>query len=296
VLGLTKTQGTIAEERALRFAVWEHLKTTQLGAVAPGELRELRIYGGAQGIWVDKARTGGLTTDGCGVAVAILHNGFSYADDLAPDGVLYHYPSTERPSARDSGEIQAMKWAMRLAVPIFVIVKEETLRRVVLGWVDDFDDPSQVFAVSFGGEPHGPVLLEGENEPFKLTAPRLQRRASTWVRTGQRNFAFNVMRRYGSACAGCGIGVSQVLDAAHLRPKNRNGSDDSRNGLPLCALHHRALDSRLWVIEPDSTRFLSVRRDVTVKDLRLTFSSLDHLPQLPHRDALRDVWIRAKAI
>ncbi len=296
MLGLTRAQSTPAEECSLRFAVWEQLRTTQPEASAPGELRELGIYGGAQGIWVDKARTGSLTPDGCGIAVAILHNRVSYADDLAADGVLYHYPATGRPSARDAGEIQAMKWAMRLEVPIFVILKEGPRRRVVLGWVDDFDDPSQVFAVSFGAEPHGPVLLEGENQPFELTAHRSQRRASTWVRTGQRDFAFNVMRRYGPACAGCGIGVSQVLDAAHLRPKNRNGSDDSRNGLPLCALHHRALDSRLWVIEPDSTRFLAVRRDVSVQDLRLTFPSLQHLPQLPHRDALRDVWIHAKAV
>lgn len=288
--GLDPNPKSAAGETIGRLAIWEHLRREREAGIAPGRLRNLGIYGGAQGIWVDKSRTGGLTPDGRGIAVAILHNGVSYDDDLTSDGLLYHYPTTERPASRDSGEIGAMKWAMELAVPIFVIIKRGDLRRVELGWVDDFDDPARIFAVSFGESPRGLVHLEEENDPFELTEPRRRRRASTWVRIGQRDFAFNVMRRYGPACAGCGIEVSQVLDAAHLRPKTRNGSDDSRNGLPLCALHHRALDSRLWVIEPETTNFVPVRRDVSLSDLRLTFSSLGHLPELPHREALLDVW------
>jgi len=296
MLGLFEQSDSSTEEIARRLALWQFLRTEHPPEVTPGLLRDLRLYGGAQGIWVDKNRTASLTPDGRGVAVAILHNGITYADDLAADGVLYHYPSTDRPSSRDAGEVRAMKWAKDLQIPIFVIIKEGGLRRVVLGWVDDFDDPAKVFAVSFGNLPQGPVLLEEENAPFELTAPRSQRRASTWVRTGQRDFAFNVMRRYGPSCAGCGIAVTQVLDAAHLRPKSRNGSDDSRNGLPLCALHHRALDSRLWVIDPDSTSFIALRRDVPLSALRLTYASLSHLPQLPHREALIDVWHHARRL
>jgi len=295
VLGLDPTPRSVNEEILGRLAIWQHLKSEWDVGIAPSRLRQVGLYGGAQGVWVDKARTRALTPDDHGIAVAILHNGVSYDDDLTPDGVLYHYPSTERPVSRDEGEIRAMKWAMVLKVPIFVIIKKGDLRQVELGWVDDFDDPAKLFAVSFGDEPRGAIRLEESSEPFKLTAPRLRRSASTWIRVGQRDFAFNVMRRYGPACAGCGIGVSQVLDAAHLRPKTRNGSDDSRNGLPLCALHHRALDSRLWVIEPDSTDFVAVRRDISLSDLRLTFSSLDHLPALPHREALLDVWHYAGA-
>jgi putative restriction endonuclease len=43
--------------------------------VAPGLLRELGIYGGAQGIWVNKNITGIVSPDGSGVAVGVLHNG-----------------------------------------------------------------------------------------------------------------------------------------------------------------------------------------------------------------------------
>jgi hypothetical protein len=89
--------------------------------VAPGVLRDLGIYGGAQGVWVDKARTGSLTEDATGVTVGLLHTGSSYADDLSDDGVIYHYPNTNRPRGRDLAEIEATKAAGRLGLPVFVI-------------------------------------------------------------------------------------------------------------------------------------------------------------------------------
>lgn len=87
----------------------------------PKLLRELRIYGGAQGIWVDKTRTRSLTPEGAGITVGILHTGSSYADDLSADGVLYHYPQTGRGDARDRAEINATMEAKRNQLPIFVI-------------------------------------------------------------------------------------------------------------------------------------------------------------------------------
>ena len=41
-------------------------------------LREMGVYGGAQGIWVDKRRTGALTADGNGVTVGVRHTGQHY--------------------------------------------------------------------------------------------------------------------------------------------------------------------------------------------------------------------------
>jgi hypothetical protein len=69
-------------------------------------LRELGIYGGAQGIWVDKEHTQALTPERTGVTVGLLHTGSSYPDDLAEDGVFYHYPLTNRPPARDRAEVE----------------------------------------------------------------------------------------------------------------------------------------------------------------------------------------------
>jgi putative restriction endonuclease len=107
--------------------------------VAPKLLRDLGIYGGAQGVWVDKARTASLLDDGTGVTVGLLHTGSSYADDLSDDGVLYHYPSTNRPRGRDLAEIEATKAAGRLGLPVFVITYPSpgsARRDVHLGWVE----------------------------------------------------------------------------------------------------------------------------------------------------------------
>src|SRR5262245_42611566 len=102
----------IVKERGRRAEAWTDL--VRRGgplSVPPKLLRELSIYGGAQGIWVDKTRTRSLTPEGVGITVGILHTGSSYADDLSADGVLYHYPQTGRGDARDLAEIDATKEA-----------------------------------------------------------------------------------------------------------------------------------------------------------------------------------------
>jgi predicted restriction endonuclease len=60
-----------------------------------------------------------------------------------------------------------------------------------------------------------------------------------------------VLQRYGARCAVCDVDVVEVLDAAHLCSKRNGGTDDPRNGLVLCATHHRALDAGLFAIDPD---------------------------------------------
>ena len=113
----------VEEERRHRFGLWQRLK--EMGGpsgVAPAVLRELGIYGGAQGIWVDKARTGRITKDGeKGITVSVLHTGSSYADDLAEDCMIYHYPQTHRQGSRDLAEVNATKNAGHLSLPFFVI-------------------------------------------------------------------------------------------------------------------------------------------------------------------------------
>jgi putative restriction endonuclease len=78
----------VEAERTLREELWDVLKKEDQSELAPQRLRELGAYGGAQGIWVDKARTGELTPDGAGIAVSVLHTGSSYPDDLTDDGLI----------------------------------------------------------------------------------------------------------------------------------------------------------------------------------------------------------------
>ena len=73
-------------------------------------------------MWVDKARTGQVAGHKAGVTVSLLHTGRHYADDLSEDGLIYHYPETNRGDTRDAAEVEATKSAGELEMPLFVIL------------------------------------------------------------------------------------------------------------------------------------------------------------------------------
>jgi nucleoid DNA-binding protein len=112
----------IKRERERRIDMWDRLRNSGGPTrVSSKLLRDLGIYGGAQGVWVDCKRTSNLTEDGKGVTVGLLHTGKRYSDDFSEDAVLYHYPKTNRPRNRDLSEIDATKAARRFYLPVFVI-------------------------------------------------------------------------------------------------------------------------------------------------------------------------------
>jgi len=285
----------IDAERALRLELWERLLEEGPGSVAPGRLRDLGLFGGAQGIWVDKARTAELVPDAAGLAVGVLHTGGSYADDLSDAALLFHYPRTNRGPSRDTGEVRALKWAGVYGVPVFAILPSSDgprWRQVRLAWVEDSDDDGEVFLLGFGSEPTGPAIPEADEDPFFLTASQEQKKALHKVRPQQQAFAMKVFHRYGAACAVCGIRQPELIDAAHLVASSESGSYDARNGLPLCALHHRALDRRLWCVKPETIAIVARPQGPTLVELRVDRPSLAHLRALPHPAALQHIWRR----
>jgi len=289
----------VEQERQHRLELWRRLVVSggPVGAT-PTLLRSLGIYGGAQGIWVDKERTQALTPDGVGVTVAVLHTGTSYPDDLSDDGMLYHYPLTRRQEARDRSEVESTKTAGKLRLPVFVITYpalSSNKRDVRLGWVAGWDDASREFLITFGETPtQVPGAEAEEDEAFHLQDGRIGKVREVEQRTGQAGFKFRVLRRYGPQCAVCDFEVLAVLDAAHLFPKNKGGTDDPRNGLVFCAAHHRAFDAGLFTIEPDTLVVHSKPGGPTLKLLKITKSSVVHLPRKPHREALEWCWKRWK--
>jgi len=63
-------------------------------------------------------------------------------------------------------------------------------------------------------------------------------------------FRRRVLRAYENRCAVCGVQL-RLLDAAHVLPVDQPGStDDTNNGVALCALHHRAYDRALIAFDP----------------------------------------------
>jgi putative restriction endonuclease len=120
----------------------------------PQLLRELGVYGGAQGIWVDTEHTRGIDGAG-GITVSLLHTGRHYSDELSADGVLYHYPRTGRPPGRDRSEVEATKAAGRLRLPVFVVTPglRSSSRNAHKGWIEGWDDEAELFLVTFAEDP-----------------------------------------------------------------------------------------------------------------------------------------------
>jgi putative restriction endonuclease len=81
-----------------------------------------------------------------------------------------------------------------------------------------------------------------------------------------------------------------LLDAAHLRGYGERGSNDPRNGLILCATHHRAFDKRLFGIDPRALTLVFRDGGPTAHDLGITRASINHLLAKPHGEALEWCW------
>src|SRR6266496_904566 len=65
------------------------------------------------------------------------------------------------------------------------------------------------------------------------------------------SFRKRVLTAYSFHCAVCGIQL-KLVEAAHIIPVNHdNGTDETRNGLALCALHHKAYDQGLITVVED---------------------------------------------
>ena len=74
------------------------------------------------------------------------------------------------------------------------------------------------------------------------------------VNAQKRDIAFRklVLTEYEYHCSICGmefrLGELIEAQAAHIVPKNKNGTDDPRNGLSLCRTHHWAFDNGLFAL------------------------------------------------
>lgn len=107
--------------------------------------------------------------------------------------------------------------------------------------------PAQVHAQTNGITPdedrYRHELIAAEADP---PTERQRRISSTLARAN--GFARAVRDAYEERCAMCGLGLD-LIESAHILPVAAPGSvDEVRNGLALCANHHRAFDRhRIWV-------------------------------------------------
>jgi hypothetical protein len=278
------TLTNIDDERSFRFRLLAQAEMTRdLMRVPTSVVNDLRIFYGGRGIWYDAKRTSPLANPG--VTVGILHTGQHYDDQLDPSGIIFNYPSTQIPG-KDNAEIDATKNCGRFGLPVFVVVGDGQTRAVHLGWVEDWDDNTGSFLVTFGERPSQVAVQPVEvDAPFVMIESKPKKKGATALRPGQQKFSFEVKKRSGSACAFCGLDVKGLVDAAHIVPKENGGSDDPRNGIPLCPTHHRAFDLTLVCISGEGLE-LQPGAKPTLERLGVTRSSLKHLPGLPHPDVI----------
>jgi len=104
------------------------------------------------------------------------------------------------------------------------------------------------------------ILSRIGNEPERVSDEEINSRA-----TEKRKFAFvstkralrdisfraRVLNAYSQKCAFCGLQL-KLLDGAHILPVSQQGStDETCNGVALCATHHRAYDHGLITFDPE---------------------------------------------
>jgi putative restriction endonuclease len=290
----------VAAEIDRRRAIWQEV-LDRGGPVemSPDEIRDLGLYRGMAGIFRDKANRS--TSDAPeGVAITLLHTGQSYADDLSEDGLLYHYPSTGRPGSTDEGDIESGRVAHRLGIPVFVSAaksKSAKSRDLHLGYIEEVDDDLRMFLVTFVQDVRRRSRVSApstaSNDAFELLDGEAEAvLGMVRKRPNQQRFALAVMQRYGRACAVCDFAVAECIQAAHIVPKSVKGSDDPRNGLPLCANHHLTYDADLWAIDPSAAEVVARPDGPSAEGLGILRADLLHLPELPHDDALANAWTR----
>ena len=85
----------IETEKQRRLAMWSDLLAAGgPNGVQPSLLRQLRIYGGAQGIWVDRQLTSSV--EDMGITVGLLHTGVHYPDELVLEAHQGQVPKSRR--------------------------------------------------------------------------------------------------------------------------------------------------------------------------------------------------------
>jgi putative restriction endonuclease len=274
-----------------RERIWREIQSKYQGQNIPTTVlrNTYRLYGGAAGIWVDKERTSKISNDSWGVTVAVFHKGTRNPDDISEASVIYHYPITNRRGGHDENEINATKNAKKFNIPIFVIAPSKidpTNRDIKKGFVRDWDDTNHTFLIEFGNIPE--YTKEGtfsDEIPFNLNQNRKRSPSSRSDRDPR--FSFDVFKRYERRCAVCNMNIEGIVTAVHIKPVRDNGTDDPRNGIPLCQNHRAAFDKFYFTINPTNYQIVTKQNGPSKEELEMKNDDILDLKVVPHKSALK---------
>lgn len=132
--------------------------------------------------------------------------------------------------------------------------------------------PSVAQPISEVPQQQAVALLLGDLVPESWThglvalpeAERTYRTREVSVRMHQAGFRSRVLTAYESACALCRLKQPRLLEAAHIIPHADGGEPVVPNGLAMCNLHHKAFDSHIIGLAPQTRKrpTVELRQDV----------------------------------
>lgn len=205
-------------------------------------------------------------------------------------------------------------------------IREEYLRRAALNGFAPCDKGNQEVAIafrpdffveyirnleslhSFGRSVDDLATLDSIAQHPEVNAEDIQIadnvRLATVVSVSRRlrdaNFRKRILEAYDFSCAICGLQL-KLVDAAHILPVSHSSStDETRNGLALCALHHRSYDNGLTTVwddysirlnESQTSELQRVKQINGLDNFRQNLRSTILLPQVvsdrPHVEYIR---------
>ncbi len=180
-----------------------------------------------------------------------------YHDELSQDQTSIRYDYSPRDYLND-GVKRASELGLAFVYQVQVKPKPDPEYLLVSPvFVDGWDDRTRTFFLSALPEsvadlPPEPELVADAAhslpEHEKRTALRLVEQ-----RLGQAGFRKEVLAAQRNRCTVCELRARPLVDAAHVVPHaDPRGTNEVRNGLALCALHHRAFDTDVLRIDPDA--------------------------------------------
>lgn len=199
-----------------------------------------------------------------------------YEDGVGPDGLIrYKY----RGSDPDHAENRALRTAMTRKLPLIWFFGVGPGLYLPTFPVFIIGEEAHQLQFVVDAVTHGEL---GLGSPLEDTIKRYIM-VETSRRLHQPIFRATVMRAYGTRCAVCSLGHSQLLDAAHIVPdREEAGVAAVRNGLAMCKIHHAAFDAHILGIRPDHV--VEIRADLLEE---IDGPMLRHGLQDVHRRKLR---------
>lgn len=174
-------------------------------------------------------------------------------------------------------------------------IREEALRKAHVKGVATWEKDNQEIAIafrpdfiaeyirnlkslhSFGESDQDLEILEditenpdevNDTKISSVTVDRQTAVVSVKKKIRDNSFKLRILTSYSNRCAFCGIQL-KLIDAAHIVPVQHDGTDETSNGIALCALHHRAFDRNLVTFNAEYQIIYSKQQFDKLKEIGL---------------------------